>query len=337
MVGASFRSKLFAGVVGALIVALALALLSCTPSKPPAASAPYPALGTVVSLAGGRVRATGVVVRYPYLGGPWGNDDGWVLCASLGSETTSAGIIAVLDSLDPRPSRNETDPLAPFEGRLVTVEGTMTPASHFLRSSSPWPQLYVASIATAPPETQARVIWEGALVQPGRWFDEPWRYNLARAYRIVASSSGGYYDYAEAEKAFGSHIPGPLSPRAGRLVGVVLGDVQRDGRPRTWRLIYGSGLIIHGPLGGVQGRKAFVAYDADWILAAEKPPGLSRLARVNGRPAVIGEMNELGAVSRFLTFWDGKQVVVIDFNASARGLAPTDQELLEIGESMRSR
>jgi hypothetical protein len=99
----------------------------------------------------------------------------------------------------------------------------------------------------------------------------------------------------------------------------------------------GSGLIARGPMGGVQGRKVFAEVGADWIPTAPRPPGRSRLVTVNGRPAVIGEMNQYGGASRFITFWDGREVVVISFDGAAKGAPPSDEALLEVAGSMVSR
>lgn len=332
MVRASSRLTLFA-----FLLCAALALLSCAPPKP-AATPARPALGTVVKLADGRVRATGVVARYPVtgLGGVYGD---WALYSALGSETEPPKVIA---ALEPRPtgvaarglnqSSSATDPLAPFDGRLVTVEGTMTsrPVS-FGRSYPPRPRLALASIATAPPEAQARVVWEGALVQPGRWFDEPWRYALARAYEAIETDPGdGYYDLSQAEKAYGARIPTPTSPLAGRLVGVVLGGTHSDEPPGRWRLFYASGLSVSGPEGGPRGK------GADGILsmleAGEGSSSRERLVHVNGQPGLIGALDGLPTPSHYLFFWDGKQIVQIGY--SGLGKAPTDQDLVAIAASM---
>jgi hypothetical protein len=316
---------------------VALALLSCAPPRP-AASPPYPALGTVVTLADGRVRATGVVARYPVTGLSGVSSD-WALYSALGSETAPLGVVA---ALEPRPhgaavrglspSSNTTDPLAPFDGRLVTVEGTMTsrPVS-FGRSFPPWLRLELTSIATAPPEAQARVAWEGALVQPGRWFDEPWRYDLAGAYEGVETAPGdGYYDLSQAEKAYGSRIPTPMSPLVGRLVGVVLDGTHSDDPPGRWRLLYASGLGVSGPERGPWGRGADGIFSM--LKAGEGSSSYEHLVHVNGQPGLIGEMDGLPTPSHYLFFWDGKQIVHVGYGGL--GKAPTEQDLLEIAASM---
>jgi hypothetical protein len=205
--------------------------------------------------------------------------------------------------------------------------------------STRWPVLALTSIATAPPEAQARVVWNGALVQPGNWFDEPWRSNLAQAHETLGwvPGGGGYYDPAEAEKAFGSPIPTPKSPLVGRLVGVVLGDTQRDGRPRTWRLVYASGLYVNAPVGRPQGRSAFVASGVEGIYSVLKAgrtrSSHDRRVRVNGRPGLIGEMHGVDMITHYLRFWDGKQVVEIEYRGLGKG--PSDQDLVAIAGSVR--
>jgi hypothetical protein len=318
---------------------LALALVSCAPSKPAAAPA-GPAIGTVVPLAGDRVRATGVVARYPVPGMGKVHSE-WALYSALGSETASPGVIAALipmpaDTLG-GPGRVATDALAPFDGQLVTVEGTMTQRPARRRQSSPWPRLAVASITTAPPEAQARVMWKGALVQPGRWFDEPWRYNLVQAHELMLAEQrggGGYRDLAAAEKAHGSRIPAPASPMAGRLVGVLLVGPPK----RTWRLVYSSGLVVSGPQGRMNEGTA-------WIYSTlnDRSSSKERLVHVNGRPGFIGEMNGLGpgvlthysVLTHYIFFWDGTQVVGIVYRGLGSG--PSDDELIAIAASMSPR
>ena len=323
--------------IAALLAASILAgvLAACAFRQPPAASAPYPAPGTVVRMADGRVRATGVVARYPVAGMGEVYSE-WVLYSALGNETASPGVIAALVQKRAAtlggPGRVATDPLAPFDGKLVTVEGTMTaPFVSRGRSSSPWPRLTVASITTAPPEAQARVTWKGALVQPGRWFDEPWRYNLAQAYEMILterSGVGGYRDLAAAEKAHGSRIPAPTSPLAGRLVGVLLVGPPKE----NWYLAYSSGLVVSGPQGSMNKGTA-------WIYSTLNDGSSSkqRLVDVNGRPGLIGEMNGLGpgVLTHYIFFWDGTQVAGIEYRGLGRG--PSDDDLIAIAASISPR
>lgn len=333
---------------GLLLVMLALAfapsLLSCAAPKPSAARPSYPAMGTVVTLGDRRVKATGVVARYPRNATPGALSWSWALYSALGSETASPGIIALLQvhpletpqvrGLSPDATAGA---LVSFDGRLVTVEGTMTPRDRSSgHRSTRWPVLAVTAIATAPPDAQPRVVWKDALVQPGRWFDEPWRYSLAQAYEALGNDpGGGYYDLAAAEKAFGSPIPSPKGPLTGRLVGVVL-TRYNTGPPRTWQLIYASGMNIEGPIGGPRGRNVFVKFGPDWILSTLKAKSSSheRLVHVNGHPGLIGEMNGLGpgVFTRYIFFWDGQEVVSIEY--AGLGSGPSDKDLVAIAESM---
>lgn len=323
------------------MAALAPALVSCSQPKAAVPAPAYPALGTVVKLADGEVRATGVVARYPVAGmGRLYSE--WALYSSLGSETTSLGVIAMLEVRpgdDPHYGLSRdatTGALAAFDGKLVTVEGTMTPArgSYGIRGSSPWPQIALSSIATAPPEAQARVVWEGALVQPGMWFDEPWRYNLAHAYETLRTGPDSYYDLAAAEKAFGSPIPTPKSPLVGRLVGLTLSTKPRAKRP--WMLAYSSGLVVYGPLmGTARPDGQFGALGADWIASTLKVKSSSndRPVDLNGRPGLVGEMNGIGpAMTHYIAFWDGEEIVTIEYEGLGSG--PSESDLLAIAASM---
>lgn len=275
-------------------------------------------MGTLVHLSGGRVKATGVVGQYP-LNGMHGTFVDWVLYRRLGSTTTSHSVIG---SLVPPRTANQTAPYALYDGQLVTVEGTLSPPrpSHFV--SSPWSQLAVASISTAPPEAQARVPWKGSLITPGRWFDVPWRRSLAQMYEEVMGPNS-YPDVARASKAFGAPIPAPHTSLTGRLIGVTVNEL--DHSKREWYQFYFRGIVIGGPFHTEQGGPASIALLVKSERDSHQPT--PRLVRIHGQPGIIMSP---GKPLKSLWFWDGKGDVSI-------GPGPpdlTDDDLLAIARSM---
>jgi hypothetical protein len=293
--------------VGVALVASVLALMiaSCALQPVPPHEPSYPRVGTVTDLPQGRIRATGVVGQYP-LSTPGTTTAEWVLYSSLG--TTSAPISVVGSLVGHGPAQQ----FATLDGKVVTVEGKLSPpvVSHFV--SSPWPRLEVTSYSVAPTSVQAAVRRSGALVQPGRWFDTPPKLAIARVFEEARHAT--YRDLGSARQAFAGRIPEVHSSLVGHLIGVSLPP-----GPRAWYEFYSAGITVAGPFHAKDG--------PGWVVSeytAERGTAKVHLIRVNGQPALF----HANGMNASLWFWDGQAAISI----SGSGLSESD--LVAIAQSL---
>lgn len=333
---------------------------ACASGAPPRSTASVTApandgqpLGKLVHLPDGRVSATGVVARYPVdeLGGVgyiWG------LYASLGTSVTPPAVLAALSAAPGAPK------LERYDGRLVTVRGTLSQAGKLLTPSLD-SQIIAHTVLSAAPEAQKRIVWREALVQPGEWYKDEARLRLALAFE--RTSKGAYHSIQDAARAAGRPIQAPTDPSVGRLVGIVV-TTTTAGAPPEYTLVYSSGLDVGSSPGrwkdiyrrvkkrtksgkmveDVTVIKTVLStvppdYRADvkrsGLGSAGSGPPQARLVDINGHNGVLGNQYSVraGAVPGYVEFWDGHFEHLIGYWGTL-GKGPTAKQLLAIARSI---